>query len=180
MSLFNICWLESLHDRLCPWDLVKSNQTKTSIFMHFQQQSLWIVLYLVFHFALKTLWIFKSLCVWLAWWGSLKTFERTKAIQKNLNFSDMVDANSNMFVNETFLCDSFLALVTLETTPSYVLPLDKLPVWPGLYVELNNVLLHSGEKPFSGPGFVNHVTKSSCQEESQRTTWLFTLEKSLL
>ena len=32
----------------------------------------------------------------------------TEAIEKN--FSDIVDANSNMFVKETFLCDSFLAV----------------------------------------------------------------------
>ena len=78
-----------------------------------------------------------------------------------------------------FSCASFLALATLETTPSYVLPWHKLPVWPGLNVELNDALSHSGEKPFLGPGFVNNVTKNSCQEESHRTTWLLTLEKSI-
>ena len=37
-------------------------------------------------------------------------------------------------------------------------------------MQLNDALSHSGEKPFSGPGFVNYVTKCSCQEESHRTT----------
>ena len=31
---------------------------------------------------------------------------------------------------------------------------------------IKDALSHSGEKPFSGPGFVNYVTKSSYQEES--------------
>ena len=31
---------------------------------------------------------------------------------------------------------------------------------------IKDALSHSGEKPFSGPGFVNHVTKKLCQEES--------------
>ena len=30
----------------------------------------------------------------------------------------------------------------------------------------NHIVFHTGEKPFSGPGFVNHVTKSSCQVQS--------------
>ena len=31
---------------------------------------------------------------------------------------------------------------------------------------IKDALSHSGEKPFSGPGFVNYVTKKLCQEES--------------
>ena len=30
----------------------------------------------------------------------------------------------------------------------------------------NHIVFHTGEKPFSGPGFVNPVIKSSCREES--------------
>ena len=40
--------------------------------------------------------------------GAPKNLNLTEAIEKN--FSDIVDANSNMFVKETFLCDSFLAV----------------------------------------------------------------------